>query len=332
MENNEEMTAYFEAMIENLCDLDEYFEDENSMDNIASYINKMSILAYDYQCTLNLPLYRARYAEPFDNTDINQFGYIHNLDLIKIFRYNKVREAVLYTATDPMVAFKEIKQSGKPDSFYISVWMPKDDKTVFKLALNINGNGVEDNSNAGKFNQILKNNTGAGSAQYQYLSELGRILERPGTDYRFSSIIASKLLLNHNALMTTSLKSAGRELNVTFNQKTADSLLELKYVYHCNVPNNDTQVFDIIDIGLPEGDHIRWYDWEVDYNTILADSDCCVHIDMPIFLEDIKTGRNFSKILMVPNVNKTPFVTHDGTVDYKDMLVHVHYRIRLIEK
>ena len=325
-----EMEAYYEAMIENLAELEEVFGDDYPTDRIEAYIGRMTLKTYDYQCELNLPLYRARYDDGFNNTDPNQFGYIHNLDLIRVYRYNKAHEAVLYTATDPMTAFKEIKQDGKPDSFYLSVWMPVNETNVLDMALNINGTGLKESSNAWRFHQILRDNTGAGSLEYRYLSELGRLLEKPGSDYRCSSIIASLIFQTHDALMTTSMKSDGKELNVTFNQNAADNLLEIKYVFHCRVPQNlDNLALDVTEIGLPCDRQIEWHPWEVDYGSIQLSPDCVNPVCLPDLREAVRTGRGISQCVMKPNVNKAPTAEQDGVVVYNGVMYHVRFRIRL---
>lgn len=290
----------------------------------------MTLKTYDYQSELNLPLYRARYDDGFNKSDPNQFGYIHNLDLITMFRYNKAHEAVLYTATDPMTAFKEIKQEGRPDSFYLSVWMPVNEDRVLNMALNINGTGLKEGSNAWRFHQILRDNTGAGSNEYRYLSELGRLLEKPGSDYRFSSILASQIFQTHDALMTTSMKSEGKELNVTFNQNAADRLLEIKYVYHCRVPQNlDSLALDVTEVGVPHDGQIEWHPWEVVYDSIQLAPDCINPVFLPDLRNAVRTGRGISQCVMKPNVNKAPTAEQDGVVVYNGEMYHVRFRIRL---
>ena len=325
-----EMEAYCEAMIENLDELEEVFEENYPFDRIESYIGRMTLKTYNYQSELNLPLYRARYDDGFNNSDPNQFSYIHNKELIAMFRYNKAHEAVLYTATDPITAFKEIKQEGKPDSFYLSVWMPVNEDCVLNMALNINGTGLKEGSNAWRFHQILRDNTGAGSPEYRYLSELGRLLEKPGSDYRFSSILASQIFQTHDALMTTSMKSDGKELNVTFNQNAADHLLEIKYVYHCPVPQNlDSLVLDVTEVGVPHDGQIEWHPWEVNYDSIQLSPDCINPVSLPDLREAVRTGRGISQCVIKPNVNKAPTVEHDGVVVYNGVMYHVRFKIRL---
>lgn len=329
MSKYDEMEAYYEAMAENLTELEEFYADGWPLEKIEAYIGRMTLRAYEYQSELNLPLYRARYAEDFDITDPNQFSYIHNLDVIKMLRYNKDHEAVLYTATHPLIAFKEIEDVGKPDSFYLSVWMPKKDNSVFKLALNINGSGVVAGSNAGKFHQILKDNTGVGSSEYTYLSELGHILEKPGSDYRFSSILASQLFQDHDALMTTSMKSEGKELNVTFNQKATDDLMEIKYLYHCDVPKTNTLAFNVRGIGIPENGHIAWYKWSIDYDSIALSPDCPNPVFLPDLRNAIRTGKGITQCVMQPNVNKESTAVHEGNVMYNGNLYQVEFRVKL---
>lgn len=330
MVENNEMEEFYEAMIENLTELDEVFAEGYPIDRIEAYIGKMTLKTYNYQSELNLPLYRARYDDGFNSSDPNQFGYIHNPELITMFRYNKAHEAVLYTATDSMTAFKEIKQEGKPDSFYLSVWMSVNEESVLNMALNINGTGLKENSNAWRFHQILRDNTGAGSLEYRYLSELGRLLEKPGSDYRCSSILASQIFQTHDALMTTSMKSEGKELNVTFNQNAADRLLEIKYVYHCRVPQNlDSLALDVTEVGIPHGGQIEWHPWEVDYDNIQLSPDCINPMCLPDLRDAVRTGRRISQCVMKPNVNKAPTAEQDGVVVYNGEMYRVKFRIKL---
>jgi len=330
MVENNEMEAYYQAMIENLTELDEVFAEGYPIDRIEEYVTKMPLKTYDYQSELNLPLYRARYDDGFNNTDSNQFGYIHNLDLIRVYRYNKAHEAVLYTSTDPITAFKEIRQERKPDSIYISVWMPVNEDCVLNMALNINGTGLKEGSNAWRFHQILRDNTGAGSLEYRYLSELGRLLEKPGSDYRCSSIIASQLFQTHDALMTTSMKSEGKELNVTFNQNAADRLLDIKYVYHCPVPQNLViSALEVTEIGVTNDGKIVWHPWEVDFGSIQLSPDCINPVYLPDLREAVRTGSGISQCVLKPNVNKAPTAEHDGVVVYNGEMYHVRFRIRL---
>ena len=330
MVENNEMEEFYEAMIENLTELDEVFAEGYPIDRIEAYIGKMTLKTYNYQSELNLPLYRARYDDGFNSSDPNQFGYIHNPELITMFRYNKAHEAVLYTATDSMTAFKEIKQEGKPDSFYLSVWMSVNEESVLNMALNINGTGLKENSNAWRFHQILRDNTGAGSLEYRYLSELGKIKKKPGSDYRCSSILASQIFQTHDALMTTSMKSEGKELNVTFNQNAADRLLEIKYVYHCRVPQNlDSLALDVTEVGIPHGGQIEWHPWEVDYDNIQLSPDCINPMCLPDLRDAVRTGRRISQCVMKPNVNKAPTAEQDGVVVYNGEMYRVKFRIKL---
>jgi len=322
--------GYYGSMIGELSDIDNLLENR-SLDEIDRYIQGLRVETYDYKHTLNLPLYRARYAEGFDINNPEQFSYNHNTDCIKRHRYNKEKEAVLYTATNPLVAFKEIKEDGKPDSFYLAVWKPRNKAHVFNLALNLNGSVVPMNSNAGRFNRILKKNTGAGSSQNQYLSMLGSILERSGADYRFSSLLASRILKGHDALMTTSLQSDGKELNVTFNKQATDDLLRLQHVYHCNVPQKDTLAFDVTEIGIREGNTIEWFAWSVDLGSIVYNDSLSSSFKKELH-QAILTDKGIEQRVMRPNVIRDPRDWHDGIVVYKGSSYHIKFKILLEPK
>ena len=110
--NNEE--EYYQSMQENLNDMEEALDNGVATDaDIEDFVNRMTIQTYDFNYCLDLPLYRARFDNGFDNTDPHQFGYIHNLAAITRYRYNKAQEAVLYMATEPSTAYKEIENVAK---------------------------------------------------------------------------------------------------------------------------------------------------------------------------------------------------------------------------
>ncbi len=67
-------------------------------------------------------LYRMRYDEHFDDTDPLQFGYIQDEKCIKPLRFNKAEEQVLYTATNPSVAYLETIKENQDTFFYLSLW------------------------------------------------------------------------------------------------------------------------------------------------------------------------------------------------------------------
>lgn len=330
---NVDEEAYFQSMQRNLNDMEATIEDGVAVSaDIESLVNSMTLVAYDYDSRLDLPLYRARFDSGFDKTDPNQFGYIHNIAAIRQFRYNKDQEAVLYTATYPATAYQEIESSRNGEAFfYLSVWSHRVNTRDIVLALNINGVGLRAGTTAERFYNILRENVGAGTSKLSYLTTLGRMLEKPGNDYRFSSILASKIFENHDALMTTSMKSNGSELNVTFNQNATDNLLELKYVFRCEVPIDSHSITYIVDeIGIPQGNAIEWHRWEIDIDSI----DFTNQPNLPITIEQlrnaIQTGRRITQKVMYPNVNKTLGDYHDGIVDFNGVRYYVSFLIRLL--
>ena len=327
--NNEE--EYYQSMQENLNDMEEALDNGAATDaDIEDFVNRMTIQTYEFDYGLDFPLYRARFDNGFDNTDPHQFGYIHNLAVITRFRYNKAQEAVLYTATEPSTAYKEIENSRNGEThFYLSTWSHVAGARDFHAALNVNDVGLTQNTTAERFYNILRDNVGPGTSKLYYLSSLGRILERPGTDYRFSSILASKIFQTHDALITTSMKSNGSELNITFNQAATDQLLELKWIYKCEVLANQTLAFHVTTVGIPNGGIIEWHNWEVDVNSVAVNGQTNMPVDIHALRQAIRTGVGIAQSAIYPNVNKAPTDIHDGVVVYNGELVRVLFQIVL---
>lgn len=328
--NNEE--EYYQSMQENLNDMEEALDNGVATDaDIEDFVNRMTIQTYDFNYCLDLPLYRARFDNGFDNTDPHQFGYIHNLAAITRYRYNKAQEAVLYTATEPSTAYKEIENSRNGEThFYLSTWSHVAGTREFHTALNVNCVGLTRHTTAERFYNILRDNVGPGTSKLYYLSSLGRILEKPGTDYRFSSILASRIFQTHDALITTSMKSNGSELNITFNQSAADQLLELKWIYRCEVLANQASVFHVSNVGIPNGGIIDWYNWLVDVNSISLNGQTNMPVDIHVLRQAIQTNAGITQSVLYPNVNKEPTGLHDGIVVYNGENVRVRFRIQLI--
>lgn len=325
--------AYFQSMQENLYDMETAIEDGSAVSaDIDRLINRMTLVTYDYNSRLDLPLFRARFDSGFDKTDPNQFGYIHNIAAIQQFRYNKDQEAVLYTATYPATAYQEIESSRNGEAyFYLSVWSHKDNAREFVLALNVNDIGLRTGTTAARFYNILRDNVGEGTSKLFYLTTLGRMLERPGNDYRFSSILASKIFENHDALMTTSMKSNGSELNVTFNQCATDNLLELKHVFRCEVPIDSHSIaYHVDEIGVPQGNAIEWHRWEIDIDSIDFTNQPSFPISIVHLRTAIQTGRGITQNVMCPNVNKALDDYHDGIVVFNGVRCFVSFMIRLL--
>lgn len=326
--------AYFQSMQENLDELVDGICKGNACEkDIEEFLSQNTILTYDFNYGLNMSLYRARFDSGFDKTDPTQFGYIHDLSKIKRFRYNKDHEAVLYTATFPSTAYLEVEGSRNgEDYFFLSVWSHKDSSRDFNCALNVNGNNLCSGSTAARFYNILCCNVGKNTSQLYYLETLGKVLEKPGTDYLFSSILASKLFEEHDALITTSMKSQGKELNITFNQYASDNLLELKYIYHCTVPSNSqTLCYKVDEIGFNRGDSIEWRKWCLDYDSIIFVKQPPTGITIEPIKKAIQNGNGISAMEMNPNVNKAPDEWHDGVVVYNDRSFHLQFKINLID-
>lgn len=325
--------TYFQSMQENLDDLVDGINNGSVCEkNIKDFLLQNTILTYDFKYELDMSLYRARFDSGFDKTDPSQFGYIHDLSKITRFRYNQDHEAVLYTATFPSTAYLEIEGSRKSETyFYLSIWSHKDGAKAFNCALNVNGNNLSIGSRAERFYNILRNNVGESTSKLYYLETLGKVLEKPGTDYLFSSILASKLFEKHDALITTSMKSQGSELNVTFNQYASDNLLELKYIYRCVVPsNNHTLAYKVDEIGIPQGDKIEWRKWSVDYDSIRFAEQQTIDVTVEQLRASIQTGKDIMSKVMNPNVNKKPDDWQEGVVVMNGKSFKVLFKVKLI--
>lgn len=299
---------------------------------IESYVKKSNMLTASQNLGLNLSLYRARFDSGFDKTDPTQFGYIHDLDKITRFRYNKDHEAVLYTSTFPSVAYLEIESGRKSEThFYLSVWSHKKSTRDFYCALNVNGNNLQDGSTVYKYYKILIDNVGDNPSKLCYLELLGELLEKQGTDYRFSSILASNLFEKHDALITTSMKSQGRELNITFNQFASDNLLDLKYIYRCAVPSdNTTLAYKVEEIGIPHTENVEWHKWELDFDSIDFAVKPTIKVDIERLKTAIKTKERITSVFLYPNVNKKPDDLHCGIVEYDGVRYRLSFRIKLM--
>ena len=278
-----------------------------------------------------MSLYRARFDDGFDTTEPSQFSYNHNINNIKRFRYNKDFEAVLYTSTFPSAAYQEIDDRRKREThFFLSVWTHRIGTRNLNCALNVDGYNVQVGSTAEEFYNILCHRIGKGTSKLKYLMTLGSILEKSDSNYIFSSTVASKLFEKHDALITTSIKSQGSQLNITFNKFATDNLLDLKYIYYCKVPNNcQVLAYEVDEIGFPKGDIIKWYKWKIDLSSIVFSK----APNSTISIEELRSAiinTDISSICMFPNVNKRPSDLHNGIVIYKNVTFRVDFRIILI--
>lgn len=221
---------------------------------------------------LGLPLYRARYADPtFVHTDdITQYGYIHDeLDKIKRFRYNVAKEQVLYTATNPYIAFKEIEKANAPEYFFLSVFKKRHDGNFYIFP--ILPMKAKKNSIAEKFASSIDGIYPTHTSVRNWAQIIGGIMESSNEgilnkDYMFSSIAAQHILAKNDALLTVSQKSDDSELNVTFNKNAADQL-DLAVVYHCKSLPFDgdlTLMFEVDEIGIVVDGHVEWHGFNID--------------------------------------------------------------------
>ncbi|MDO4820049.1 MAG: hypothetical protein Q3994_06730, partial [Prevotella sp.] len=99
----------------------------------------------------------------------------------------------------------------------------------------------------------------------QYFSGLGYLLENPEGNYELSSQIAHKLFSNGaDMLVTTSLKSDGKEMNFTFRQDVTDNYLEMTTVYECELTEScNPSVPNIHKIGVLINGSVVWHEWKV---------------------------------------------------------------------
>lgn len=297
---------------------------------IEECVEKIPPQAYSVDIDLSgtSRFYRARYNTGFGDTDINEFSYNHNLENIRTLCLNSGGVPVLYTSTYPQVALNEIRDDNqRHDRFYLSIW--QFDGEDVKCAINITNNDLE--GNAKKYQDIIKDKQW-NPIVYQYLSSIGDLLEMPGTDYRASSRIASKLFEGNEAIVTVSQKSNGKELNFTFRRDVADNKIKLKYVFDCDVPENDTLLFKVHRIGISNGDNIVWHQWSVDINSVEFDPQR-PHPNIPIetLREELKNNTLLLNMLQL-NVNKKHDEMHNGAFDFQGSLCRVLFRINLFNR
>lgn len=302
----------FKAYLESKVELS-----EEQMNTLVSGITEEDLFHHTY--SPDVPLFRARHDnKAFDTSSPDQFGYIHDPASIRIYRYNLPNQAVLYTATQPSVAYKEIGGSHNVD-VYLSVWRMT---TSLKVALNINHQSKR-GSRAGLLYEMVK--ARVGDKRALLLSELGSILEWPADKenqervYALTSRIASKVLTMFDAIITTSAKSEGKELNITFNQAAADRL-KLDSLYLMQSPEDPKkELLGVKKVGrLSDKGTILWYDYKVQIDSVKIERKESIAKDYPfaksfgrIQLSDqklrqlLKLKDQSLKYALVPNINTT---------------------------
>lgn len=250
--------GYYESKIDLMDELLVAFDDasEEDLREAAKRVDISSL--YNIPMNSGIALYRARYASGFDDTDPDQFGYIHKEDAIELFRFNKAHEPVMYTATDPEIAYKEIERPCQ-GSFYLSVWNPENELNYSFL---FNPMSCVPDSNAAKLAGIMTDKLGYSTIGYHYLGKIGQLMEHPGNNYSFSSELASRIFGSQDAIVSVSAKSEGKELNITFRKDAVDRAVKMHYVLLCRSVRND--LFDVQKIGLLRDSSVVWNDIRLD--------------------------------------------------------------------
>ena len=252
------------------------FSSEKIKEKIASFCSSLfdeELFTIAFPLS-NLSLYRVRYHEAFDISDISQYGYIQDTSRIKRLRYNLPEEQVLYTATHPYVAYRETEYDGAPSHFFLSIWRKKaefkDDFMVYPVFPSDWGTvkGTAAKYRKGMDSVYLKM-----PDKQKWAHSVGHYLEAPKTgwpneDYILSSSMAHCILMGCDALLTVSQKSDDSELNITFNKSSADKI-ELSVIYRCkslDYQRNQNQLvlfYHVDSIGIPKNGQIEWHSFRI---------------------------------------------------------------------
>lgn len=301
---------------------------------VAEHVNLMT----GFDLSLNLSLYRARYDSDnwTDKEDYSQFSYIQDAERIGMFRYNQDREQVLYTSTNPFVAFKEI-ENGSDGNVYISKWGKVHSGDVFSVCTAICSEGIAADSTAANYLNIMRERLCPDI--FRQAEEIGNVLEadnvdgHEGLNYRFSSAIASRLFQGCEALLTVSKKSDGSELNITFKREAVDAKLNMKAVYEIDAPSrHNNSILHVNRIGIPQDNRIEWHEWRINMESFRLPS---VHqaLDLATIRQIIerRDERRYQFVLF-PNLNKSLDNFHLGIIkDNKtNAQFYVEYKINLL--
>ncbi len=252
--------------------IDAWGNEDALNDIIKQYIDNHANFMCGIDLCPTIKFYRARYdSEDWtDKSDLTQYSYIYDKEKVKLFRYNKDGEQVLYTSTKPLVAYNEIYKDDK--KFYISKWGIKGSKRL-TVQTTLMNDGIAENSLASHYMDIMREKH---KDNFEKAAKIGAVLEADSVDeynelnYKFSSAIASKFFLGCDALLTISKKSDGKELNVTLKKDIVDKRLRLEAVYEIE-PNDAHQ--PLRRIGIPRGKRIEWYEWEFDIDSVYMTRD-----------------------------------------------------------
>ena len=296
--------------------LDNQVTDADIQQYVAEYVNLMA----GFDLSLNLSLYRARYDSDnwTDKEDCSQYSYIQDAEGIRMFRYNRDGEQVLYTSTTPFIAFKEI-ENGSDRNVYISKWGKVHNEDNFSACTAICIEGVAAGSTAGKYLNIMRDRLRLNV--FGQVEKVGNVLEadnvdgHEGLNYRFSSAIASRLFQGCEALLTVSKKSEGRELNITFKREAVDAKLVIKAVYEIDAPfHHNGSILYVNRIGIPQDNRIVWHEWRINRDSFRLPPHC-----QNQNLEEIRQiiegydERRFQFVLF-PNINKSIDDFHLGII------------------
>ena len=307
--------------------------------DIQQYVTEHSNVMLGYDLPLNLPLYRARYDSDnwIDKENCSQYSYIQNTESIRMFRYNRDGEQVLYTSTTPFIAFKEI-ENGSDKNVYISKWGKVHNEDNFSVCTAICSEGIAADSTAGKYLNIMRNNLRPDT--FRQAEEMGNVLEADsidgykgyeGLNYRFSSAIASRLFQGCEALLTVSKKSDGQELNITFKRETVDTKLVIKAVYEIDAPSrHNSSILHINRIGIPRDNRIEWHEWRINMDSFRLPSYRQSLAEIRQIIE--RRDERRYQFVFFPNINKSIDAFHQGIIVDKETRnrFYVEYEIDLL--
>lgn len=307
--------------------------------DIQQYVTEHSNVMLGYDLSLNLPLYRARYDSDnwIDKENCSQYSYIQNTESIRMFRYNRDGEQVLYTSTTPFIAFKEI-ENGSDKNVYISKWGKVHNEDNFSVCTAICREGIAADSTAGKYLNIMRNNLRPDT--FRQAEEMGNVLEADsidgykgyeGLNYRFSSAIASRLFQGCEALLTVSKKSDGQELNITFKRETVDTKLVIKAVYEIDAPSrHNNSILHVNRIGIPRNNRIEWHEWRINMDSFGLPSYRQSLAEIRQIIER-RDERRYQFVLF-PNIDKSIDAFHQGIIVDKETRnrFYVEYEIDLL--
>lgn len=276
-------------------------------------------------------IYRVRKDEEgIDEADPNSFSYIQDVTKITRQRFNLPGEQVLYTSTYPNVAVEETLENFD-GNFYIGKWRKNNLESKFNSFVALDENCSKDSKSISrKAREDIK--THFSKAELEHIDYLRNILEKDyskvpeAEQYIESSILASKILEVADCILSYSAKD-DRELNVTFNKKATDELLQLESVYYCRPLNDKKKMcYDVQKIGIVKDGKIIWYKWEVNMESLkwLDDDQECVS---PIQYLAIN---KYARLHKYVNLNNNLYGLHTGYIQFQTEINWVNYEIRLI--